>query len=394
MKIRHIIFSLALMVIGQNSLIANPTNADEGELQAFSWIELHAGSQITPTNANNSKLFTPIGGISIGRYFFPQIGGRLHVSGLKAKGGFEPLGQYYEWSFWTSDLDLMVNVTAIANNRNDNILNLIAIAGIGLTASWDNDELLALDKKYNALNNSMMWKDNHKGRNLRFGIRLETDHTRPFGASVEFAANNTDDKFNSKYANSSDWMLTGTLGVSYRFGRKFRKSSDEIMANEPEMPISETSEETATEETTPVVEETPSVEKPTEKQPTTRIIERRIPVSLHEEHFYAYREVDNASDDAQMRRIADFLTQHPEATITVTGYADKETGTAAANARFARQRAENFKRKLVESYKADATRIITDSKGDTVQPFPQNDRNRCVIVEGKAEETITETITE
>ena len=143
MKIRHIIFSLALMVIGQNSLFANPTNADDGELQAFSWIELQAGTQITPTNANNSKLFTPIGAISIGRYFFPQIGGRLHVSGLKAKGGFEPLGQYYEWSFWTSDLDLMVNVTAIANNRNDNILNLIAIAGIGLTASWDNDELLA-----------------------------------------------------------------------------------------------------------------------------------------------------------------------------------------------------------------------------------------------------------
>ena len=393
MKFKNLILTMAAVITGMNTTLANTSNDNNDELQAFSWAELQAGAQITPTNASNGKLFTPVCAISIGRFFYPQIGGRIHISGLKAKGGFEPLGQYYKWNFLTSDIDLMVNITSIVNGRNDNILNLIAIAGLGLTASWNNDELLELDKNYKILGNSMMWKDNHKGRNLRLGIRLETDHTRTFGASVEFTANNTDDRFNSKYANSSDWMLTGMLGVSYRFGRKFRKTSSEATADGTDL-IERIEQTTPEEPTAPVVEETPSAEKEVEKQPTTRTIERRIKVTLYEEHFYAYREVDNASDDAQMRRIADFLTKHPEATISVTGYADKETGTAAANARFARQRAEIFKRKLVDGFNADGNRIIVVSKGDTVQPFPQNDRNRCVIVEGNAEETITETITE
>lgn len=38
----------------------------------------------------------------------------------------------------------------------------------------------------------------------------------------------------------------------------------------------------------------------------------------------------------------------------------------------------------------DADRITTDSKGDTEQPFEENDKNRCVIITGEG--TIKETI--
>ena len=38
----------------------------------------------------------------------------------------------------------------------------------------------------------------------------------------------------------------------------------------------------------------------------------------------------------------------------------------------------------------DAKRITTDSKGDTVQPFPEdNDKNRCVIVKGEGTFKVT-----
>jgi hypothetical protein len=43
----------------------------------------------------------------------------------------------------------------------------------------------------------------------------------------------------------------------------------------------------------------------------------------------------------------------------------------------------------VEYHGLDAARITTDSKGDTVQPFPENDKNRCVIVTGEGTFKVT-----
>ena len=89
-----------------------------------------------------------------------------------------------------------------------------------------------------------------------------------------------------------------------------------------------------------------------------------------------------------MSRIANFLNTYKDATITVVGYADKGTGTSALNKKYAQKRADSFKKELVEKYNIDANRIATDSKGDSVQPFAENDKNRCVIVDGKAEKTM------
>ena len=61
--------------------------------------------------------------------------------------------------------------------------------------------------------------------------------------------------------------------------------------------------------------------------------------------------------------------------------------------RKAQQRADSFKKELVDNYGADASRIETDSKGDSVQPFSENDKNRCVIVDGQAEKTVMEYVT-
>ena len=50
-----------------------------------------------------------------------------------------------------------------------------------------------------------------------------------------------------------------------------------------------------------------------------------------------------------------------------------------------RQRAQNFKDKRVKEYNVDASRIVVDAKGDSVQPFSESDKNRCVIAIGPAE---------
>ena len=95
-----------------------------------------------------------------------------------------------------------------------------------------------------------------------------------------------------------------------------------------------------------------------------------------------------------MQRIADFLKTYPNATVNITGYADKGTGNPTINMKYSQDRADNFKKELVDKYGADGSRISTDAKGDTVQPFTENDKNRCVIVDGKGEKTVTETVQE
>ena len=77
-----------------------------------------------------------------------------------------------------------------------------------------------------------------------------------------------------------------------------------------------------------------------------------------------------------------WLKEHPTAKVTVTGYADKNTGNKDINARYAKQRAESVTRELVKKG-IQASRISTDSKGDLVQPFNINDENRVTIVIGK-----------
>lgn len=64
--------------------------------------------------------------------------------------------------------------------------------------------------------------------------------------------------------------------------------------------------------------------------------------------------------------------------MTVTGYADAGTGNAKINARLAQERAEKVA-KILKGYGIDESRITVESKGDTVQPFSENDRNRVVI---------------
>ena len=55
------------------------------------------------------------------------------------------------------------------------------------------------------------------------------------------------------------------------------------------------------------------------------------------------------------------------------------TGTAQINLRTSRNRAQNLTQLLIRSG-IDKDRIITEAKGDTVQPFKENDMNRVVII--------------
>ena len=77
--------------------------------------------------------------------------------------------------------------------------------------------------------------------------------------------------------------------------------------------------------------------------------------------------------------VVEYLNKYPDARVSVTGYADKGTGNAKINAGYAQKRAEAIAKLLTCKYGISHLRICMDSKGDTVQPYEQNDLNRVTI---------------
>jgi hypothetical protein len=67
-----------------------------------------------------------------------------------------------------------------------------------------------------------------------------------------------------------------------------------------------------------------------------------------------------------------------KAKVTVTGYADAGTGNPRINMFYSKGRAENVAKALTDAG-IDAARITVDAKGDTVQPYSENDKNRVSI---------------
>ncbi|MDO5447814.1 MAG: OmpA family protein, partial [Prevotellaceae bacterium] len=87
----------------------------------------------------------------------------------------------------------------------------------------------------------------------------------------------------------------------------------------------------------------------------------------------------SANEAAKIKEIAEYLNNNPKANVTVTGVADKGTGTSKINEALASQRANVVADALQKQYNIDASRIKVESNGDRVQPFAQNDKNRVTI---------------
>jgi outer membrane protein OmpA-like peptidoglycan-associated protein len=358
-----------LLMAAAALLMAGAAQAQTKEWKSYSYVEAQGGIQLTATNAKMDKLITPTAALSFGHYFTPVVGARLHVNAWQAKGGYND--QYYKWKYITPDLDLMLNLTNLFSKGTNHPLNLILLGGVGLNYAWDNDDLKALNLPATAT--PLAWNKNRLSHNLRAGLRLETNQAKPFGLSLEVNANSLSDRFNSKTNDADDWQFTAMLGVNVRFG--YKKAEPRYITK------------------TVTVIDTIWVDEPTtimvkEKRPVEKMEQKKMEEAI----FFNIRESDAnaaAGIDAAIKKVADLMKTSDDATFTVTGYADKGTGTRAINKKYALKRAQGVTEKLVNEHGIDASRIKSDSKGDTVQPFAENDKNRCVIITGEGTFKVT-----
>jgi outer membrane protein OmpA-like peptidoglycan-associated protein len=372
---------IATTVLGLVALTANAQNPEaEAEAQAlgykpqpYTFVQVQGG--VNKVFSPGSK-FNPTFSVGVGRMFSNIVGARLHFNGIETKNGLKSIGANYKFKYITGNVDLMLNVFNIFKAKNSRPIDLYLIGGIGANLAWGNKDFSNIvSGNRNAVaagtataiqeDISNAWgpgttRKQLLNHNIRFGVLADFNICKNFSIGVEVDLNSLDDRFNSKFNNSDDWMLTAQLSLTYKFGHK------KVKAPEP-APVP------------PVVVREPEPEP----VPVPVIIN-----PVNKEIFYLIRESDLDADRmAIISKVADWYKANPEKqkVITVDGYADKGTGNPRVNKEYARQRAEKAAQALQDKG-IPSSQIKVDSHGDTIQPFAENDKNRCVIIVGKCVE--------
>ena len=195
----------------------------------------------------------------------------------------------------------------------------------------------------------------------RFGAYVDFNISRRVALGLEVNANATSDRYNSKRAENADWYFNALAGVKVRLGKLAKKPAAE--------PI-------VIEKIVEKIVEKP-VEKPVVKEPEPAAPKRE---TLRRDIFFTLR--GSQVSRTEMTKVEDvvaYMNKYPDCKVSVTGYADKGTGNPKLNVGYAQRRADVITNMLVNQFGISRSRIISDSKGDTVQPYEQNDLNRVTI---------------
>lgn len=347
------LFAAALVMLGMAMTANAQTVSDKTVTYPQIFFGLQGGGQTTLTHYNNWKLVTPTASLSIGSFFTPVIGARLHFNGLWNKGGYyDDLNDFrYKYKYLTSNLDLMINLVNLFGKKNYYPLNVYLIGGLGLNYAWDNEEAYA---RRDVLR--LAYDGSHISHNARFGAMFDYNISKHVSINLELAANSLDDRYNSKMSSKGDWQLTAQLGIAYKFaGKKAKKVVEEEAAAE----VWETRKDTIWYDDAVF---TPKVENGTA---TWNV-------------FYKIRESDFEANE-QLAAIGAFLKDHRECKVDIKSYADIETGNPKINMEYSKQRCEKAVKALTDAG-VPASSITANYYGDTVQPFAENDKNRVTII--------------
>jgi outer membrane protein OmpA-like peptidoglycan-associated protein len=363
----------------------------------YSFVQVQGGVGVTPTNKKFTDLLSPTASVAFGRFFGSGVGARLHVNGWQSKGGFRSIDDTYTFNYINTNADLLLNLTNIFSKSNVHKFNVILVAGIGLNYAWGNDDMDAIlgSATLPAENTANAWGDGKSreslySHNIRGGLLFDYNISKNWSVGLEVDANSLSDRFNSKYSNRDDWMITAQLGVTYKFGHKSPKKPDPIIEKKVIVPPPV---DNVPEVVTPPVETVPEVVTPVvvpEKKDTvvTQPVVQDPIIVPYQTHIFYLESHRDVPDDFQERigYAKQWADQYPKGKIHVIGYADKGTGIPERNLRYSIERAENVSKALVEAGVPESMIVEVTGMGDTIQPYPdQNDLNRCVIIDCRAD---------
>ena len=373
MKLNKILLTASLLLAG---VCANAQETVTEYVFKPHWYgQLQIGGQETLGEGKFGKLLSPNAQIAVGYKFNPYIGMRLAVNGWQSRGvvagpmGTEYAGKnyYYHWAYVSPTLDAVVDLTNLIGGYNPTrLVEVDLIAGLGANIAWDNKRAKNLDNTFRYYVDDEHYLQNiwggTKGSFLgQFGFDVNFNVSSRVQLGLELMANTLTDKYNSKLGSNTDWYFNCLIGVSYAFGPRYETVTRVI---EP-----------------PFVPEPQIIERIVEKVVEVPVVETPAPQPMRRDVFFKINTYNiTPTEMTKVAQIAEYMSANPESRVTITGYADKGTGTLAINLRLSAQRAEAVAKALQDTFGIPASRMTVKSMGETeYQPYPDPVQNRVAI---------------
>ncbi len=352
------------------------------------------GAQYTLGELSFSDMISYNAQLAVGYQFDEVVGARLSVNAWQSKGGsdYDQLGKWdWKWKYVAPTLDLTADLsTLFCGYDPQRFFTLNLFLGVGANIAFDNDEAAVAKSQIDPLHHwsalytkqdnapmSLLW-DGTKTRLIgQAGLGADFRLSDAISLGLEVNANTLSDAYNSKEAKNNDWYFNALVGLKinlgnaynvYPAGSKFTPRRS-IFKKQPRVIEKEIIKEVEVEK---IVEKPIYIDKIIEVEKKPEPLRRDVFFTINSSRI-------DPTEDKKLDEIAAFLKLNPQAKVNVTGYADKGTGNAQINKRLGERRAKVVADRLVKQYRVDRSQIIVDSKGDTEQPFAENDKNRVSI---------------
>ena len=328
------------------------------------FMQVQGGIGYTLGENDFGSMVSPAVALNAGYRFTPVWGLRFGLDGWQGKGSWVSPRQDYKFNFVQLNAEATVDLGNLAAGFNHKrFWNPYLFAGVGANLAFNNDEAAALDAAGHDL--QYLWEDSKLFAVGRMGVGMDFRICDAVAFNLEGNANVLSDHFNSKKAGNADWQFNLLAGVTIRFGKGYTKKA------EPKPVV--------------VPPPAPKPQPQPEEKPEQKPVEKVVPVEvkkaepMRENVFFTLNSSTiREKEQAKIEALAAFLRENTDAKVTVTGYADKETGNPRYNAELSKRRAEAVAQALTAAGIAKE-RISVDYKGDNVQPFGSPAENRIAI---------------
>lgn len=357
---------MAVLTAAMFSFVALGASAQESrkgdEFNGYWTAHVRGGVGHTVGETNFSDLLSPAASAGFGYRFSPVFGLRADFTGWQAKGAALTPFALYDYNYVQGTVDAVFDLCNIfAPYKYNRTLNPYLLLGVGGNYAFNNDDATAIKEQ---LDPDYYWEKSLVSLVGRGGAGLSIRLSDCVDIDVEVNTNLLSDKFNSKPGSKLDFQTNALVGLKFNFGRGRKAKTPVVVAP---VPVEK-----------PVVKEEPKAEPKPEPQPEP-VVETVVKLDITENVFFTIGKWNiSAAEQAKLDKLAEVLSENDHATVLLTGYADAATGTAKRNMFLSEKRAQEVKAYLVSKGVAES-RITTDFKGSTVNPYPTPAENRVVI---------------
>lgn len=309
-----------------------------------------------------------MGQLEFGRWNSPNWGARVVIDGGNI--AHVATGATQEQNWLGGHVDLMYNIINAWGTYNpDRVYSLIPYAGVGYMYGLDGDW-----KRPNP--NNGIFDDQNQSLTYNLGLINNFQVSKNVALFVELGWRVLQDSFDGVSGGNREYdsFLTGTAGIKFGLGGKQDFTEAELMdynlINDLNNQINR------------LRSENEQLRQRPESCPDCPEVKPTVTEEVYVPNVVFFRINSSKIDKNQLISVyntAEYMKANPSAKVNIVAYADKKTGTPSYNFALSEKRARAVADALINDHGINSDRISIDWKGDTEQPYAENDWNRVAI---------------